>query len=74
VDIAHARSVVGDEVILAGNINPVLVQDKTRDEVYTLCSDLVQKHRNERFILSAGCEITVLTPPENLKAMNEARY
>jgi MtaA/CmuA family methyltransferase len=73
VDIGHARSVVGDEVILAGNINPVLVQDKTRDEVFSLCRNLVEKHKNERFILSAGCEITVLTPPENLKAMDEAR-
>jgi uroporphyrinogen-III decarboxylase len=34
--------------------------------------ELVEKYQNERFILSAGCEITVLTPPENLKAMSEA--
>jgi len=73
VDISHARSVLGDEVILAGNINPVLVQDKTRDEVFSLCRNLIEKHKNERFILSAGCEITVLTPSENLQAMNEAR-
>ena len=73
VDISHARTVVGNEVILAGNINPVLVQDKTRDEVFSLCQNLVKKHKNERFILSAGCEITVLTPLENLRAMNEAR-
>jgi len=74
VDIGHARVVLGDKVILGGNINPVLVQDKSRDEVFSLCRSLVEKHKNERFILSAGCEITVLTPPENLKAMNEARY
>lgn len=74
VDISHARSVVGDDVILAGNINPVLVQENSPDEVFKLCRNLVEKHRNERFILSAGCEITVLTPPENLKAMSKARY
>ena len=62
VDISHARSVVGDDVILAGNINPVLVQENSPDEVFKLCRNLVEKHRNERFILSAGCEITVLTP------------
>lgn len=73
VDISHARSVVGEKVILAGNINPVLVQDKSCDEVFSLCRSLVEKHKHERFILSAGCEITVLTPPENLKAMDEAR-
>lgn len=73
VDISHARSVLGEKVILAGNINPVLVQDKTRNEVFSMCRSLVEKHKNERFILSAGCEITVLTPSENLKAMDKAR-
>jgi MtaA/CmuA family methyltransferase len=73
VDIDFARSVLGDKVILSGNVNPVLVQENPRDEVYEYCRDLVDKHRGERFILSAGCEITVLTSPDNLKAMNEAR-
>lgn len=73
VDISHARSVLGEKAILAGNINPVLVQDKTRNEVFSMCRSLVEKHKNERFILSAGCEITVLTPSENLKAMDKAR-
>lgn len=72
VDIDHARKILGDEVILGGNINPVLVQDKTREEVFDLCKELVKKHKDERYLLSAGCEITVLTPPENLKAMQEA--
>jgi len=71
VDIDHARSVLGEDVIFAGNVNPVLIQDKNRDEVFELCKSLAEKHRNERFILSAGCEITPLTPPENLKAMSE---
>jgi len=72
VDIGHARSVVGEDVILTGNINPVTVQNKSRDEVLHLCKNLVDKHKNERYILSAGCEITALTVPENLKAMSEA--
>ena len=72
VDIDNARNILGDDVILAGNINPVLVQDKPRDEVYQMSKNLVTQYKDERFILSAGCEITVLTPPENLKAMSEA--
>lgn len=72
VDVEHARKTVGEKVILAGNINPVLVQDKTRDQVFQMSEELVDKYKKERFILSAGCEITVLTPPENLKAMSEA--
>ena len=72
VDIDYARSILGKKVILGGNINPVLVQNKTRDEVYQMSRNLVEKYKYERYILSAGCEITALTPPENLKAMSEA--
>lgn len=72
VDITHAREILGEKVIFAGNINPVQIQDKSRDKVFEMCRSLVDKHKNERFILSAGCEITPLTPAENLKAMSEA--
>jgi uroporphyrinogen decarboxylase len=72
IDINHARSILGDEVILAGNINPVQIQNKSRDQVYQVSRDLAETYKNDRFILSAGCEITSLTPPENLKAMREA--
>ena len=72
VDLSHARSVVGEKVILAGNINPVVVQDAAKEEVYKLSLQLAEQHLSERFVLSAGCEITVLTPPENLEAMSRA--
>jgi MtaA/CmuA family methyltransferase len=72
VDVQHARDILGEKVILGGNINPVLVQDKSRDEIYSLSRNLVEEFKDERYLLSAGCEITVLTPPENLKAMTEA--
>lgn len=74
VDISHARSVLGENVIFAGNINPVIIQNKSHDEVFQICNELVEKHKNERFILSAGCEITPLTSPENLKAMSKATF
>ncbi len=74
VDIGHARSILGENVILCGNINPVLVQDKSSDEVFHMSRDLVEKHKNERYILSAGCEISSLTLPENLKAMSESTH
>lgn len=72
VDIHHARSVLGNDVIFSGNINPVIIQNKTKDEVYQLCKKLVESHKDQRFILSAGCEITSLTSPENLLAMRKA--
>ena len=74
VDIQHARNVLGEKIILGGNINPVFVEDKSRDEVYNLSRDLVREFKDDRYLLSAGCEITVLTPPENLMAMMEASF
>jgi uroporphyrinogen-III decarboxylase len=62
----------GNDTVLSGNINPVIMQDKPEDEIYKLSRDLVERHKNEKYILSAGCEITVLTPPENLMAMRRA--
>jgi MtaA/CmuA family methyltransferase len=72
VDISHARSVIGEKTILCGNINPVIIQKTTPEEVERLSRELVALHSGERFILSAGCEITVGTPVENLMAMRKA--
>ena len=72
VDIAHTRSIMGKNMILMGNIEPVLIQNATADEIERLSRELVTKHGDERFILSAGCEITVATPHENLMAMRKA--
>jgi MtaA/CmuA family methyltransferase len=72
VDIAYARSVMGEKTILCGNIEPVLIQDTTSEEVERLSRELVTKYKNERYILSAGCEITVGTSHENLMSMRKA--
>ena len=72
VDIAYARSVVGGKTILCGNIEPVLIQNSTPEEVERLSRQLIELHGHERFILSAGCEITVGTSVENLMAMRRA--
>jgi len=74
LDMVRANEILGEKVIFAGNVNPVLIQNKSRDEVFDTCRALVEKHKNERFILSAGCEVSVLTPKENLKAMSEATF
>lgn len=72
VDIDYARQVMGPDSVLCGNINPIEVQDKNRDEVYETAYQLIQKYKGQPYILSAGCEITVNTPPDNLKALREA--
>ncbi len=72
VDPDHAHEVLGKEVILCGNINPVDIQELPEEQVEALSSALVASQKDRRFILSGGCEITVQTPPGNLKAMRRA--
>ncbi len=72
VDVNHAREVVGDDVILCGNINPVAIQDAQPGEIERMSRNLISSQKNQKYILSAGCEITVDTPPENLLAMQKA--
>ncbi len=72
VDMDKARKILGNNVVLGGNINPVLVQDKSEDEVFNLSRDLALKHKEQKYLLAAGCEITVLTPHKNLLAMRRA--
>jgi MtaA/CmuA family methyltransferase len=74
VDIDQARSIMGKDVVLGGNINPVFVQDKTKEEVFTKSKELADRYGDQKYLLAAGCEITVLTPPENLLAMRKASY
>ena len=72
VELDNARKILGPDVILSGNYNSVFVQDKSKEEVFELSKSLVNKYKDSKYILAAGCEITVDTPHENLMAMREA--
>ena len=73
VDMDHAYEVLGDGIIRCGNLDPVSVLEQlSATEVAEHTRLLVEKERGRPFILSAGCEITPLTAPENLLAMREA--
>jgi len=74
VDIDEARRILGNNVVIGGNLNPVLVQDKTAGEVYSMSRALTDRYKNQKYLLAAGCEIPVLTPHENLMAMRKASY
>lgn len=71
VDMEAARGVLGEKIILSGNINPVDIQFMTESEIRALARDLVQREEGRRFILSGGCEITVDTPTGNLRALRD---
>ena len=69
VDLDHAYEIVGPDVVRCGNIDPVLIQNKSEEEVKVMTKKLLAKEHGKKHILSAGCEITVNTPVENLLAM-----
>lgn len=72
VDLDDARRILGNNVVIGGNINPVIIQDRSEEEVYNLCKILADKYKEQRYLLAAGCEITVMTPHQNLMAMRRA--
>lgn len=74
IDPQHAFEVMGPDVIRCGNIDPRFVMDKTPDEIFMTCKLLCDKEKGRKFILSAGCEIIVTTPHENLTAMRKASF
>ncbi|MGB5667548.1 MAG: uroporphyrinogen decarboxylase family protein [Maribacter sp.] len=71
VNPTKARKILGDKVVIKGNINPVFIQNATVEQLEEKVYSLLQETENEKFILSGGCEISVLTPPENLMKMGE---
>ncbi len=71
VSLEQAFRILGPDVIRCGNINPVEIQDKTAGEIGEITSQLLEAEKGRKFILSAGCEITVNTPVRNLKIMKE---
>ena len=77
VDLAEARTAVGDRVALLGNIRPTSVMVLgTTDEVRANVRECLAKavDNPKGFILGMGCALPINTPPENIHALvNAAR-
>jgi uroporphyrinogen-III decarboxylase len=73
VDNEQAYQILGPKIIRAGNLNPAeLIEVQSANTVFAAARDLVEAEQGRPFILSGGCEITPLTPSENLLAMKKA--
>lgn len=76
VEIADACRIVGPDMALWGNLDPVGLlargqpQDVERKAKQTLAAVKSTGHR--RFVLSSGCTLAVETPAENLHALARA--
>jgi uroporphyrinogen-III decarboxylase len=68
-DLALARKLLGPTRTLAGNVSTITdLLEGTPERVYEACR---RCHAicGRYFIVGAGCEISPLTPPENVRAM-----
>ncbi|MEW6587490.1 MAG: uroporphyrinogen decarboxylase family protein [Nitrospirota bacterium] len=79
VDLEKASATFPD-FIIAGNINTVVLQLGTPEQVYEACRTAIEKGKKHKrgFILSPGCEMPPRTPPYNVwmmaKAINDFGY
>lgn len=73
VDPAEAHRLTEGKLALRGNLDPsaVLLQG-TRQEVLAKAAEVIAHAVGTRFILSSGCDVAPITPPENVEAMVEA--
>lgn len=73
LDMGVARSVLPDEVVLMGNINPSdPMYTGTPTQVREQIREMVQKTGGRGLIISSGCALGANTRPENMEAMVEA--
>ncbi len=70
VDLTQAREVLGSEMVIRGNVDPVLFVQGEPAKIKELSRKCMRDAgKNLPFILSAGCEIPPDSQPENLEAM-----
>lgn len=73
VDMQEAYDKLGEGIVRCGNLDPVsVIQDQDAETIAREVETLCKKEQGRPFILSGGCEITVNTPLEHLKAMRTA--
>jgi len=74
VDLAKAIEYFGDSCIIAGNIEPAVIQTGTHEQVYELCRQAIEKakYAPRGFILMPGCGLPPAVPPYNLFMLKKA--
>jgi uroporphyrinogen decarboxylase len=74
IDLTAAINYFGDTAIIAGNIEPAVIQTGTPNQVYELCRQAIEKAKfaPRGFILSPGCELPPMSPPHNVYMMRKA--
>jgi MtaA/CmuA family methyltransferase len=69
VSLAEARRVLGPNIVLAGNVDPVACVMRGSPEAIASAVRQCYAEAGEPFMVAAGCEIPASTPPANLAAL-----
>lgn len=73
VDLATARTIVGDRSCVIGNVDPVTVLlQGTPEQVRAASEQCLATGSGGRYILGSGCVVPRITPLENVRAMVQA--
>ncbi|MFC2122327.1 uroporphyrinogen decarboxylase family protein [Bacteroidota bacterium] len=74
ISLATAIEYFGDTSIIAGNIEPVVIQMGTPQQVYELCRQCIEDGKNapRGYILTPGCGLPPMAPPYNVYMMVKA--
>ena len=74
VDLATAIKWFGDKCIIAGNVEPAIIQTGSYQQVYDISKRCIEaaKYSPKGFILVAGCALPPMAPPYNVFSMKKA--
>lgn len=74
-DLEEAKKIMGDKVVITGNVPPVEVVYKgSKEDIFKSVKECIRKGHDspKGYILSTGCQIPMHTPIENIEAFMEA--
>ena len=73
VDLTKAAEYFPND-IMAGNLNPTIIQEETPEEVYEASREVIEKYKTlpGGFMFAPGCELPPMAPVDNVRAMTRA--
>jgi hypothetical protein len=73
-NLAEAREILGNDVIMKGNMNITFLNNATPDEVYNKGLEIIQEAGKRNFILGVSDTLNDYHPVENVKALIKAAH
>jgi uroporphyrinogen decarboxylase len=73
VDLKKASDFFPDDII-AGNLNPTIIQVETPEKVYEASHEVIENNKKlpGGFMFAPGCELPPMAPVENVRALTRA--